>query len=459
MTNWAIQGFGSLGAWWSLPEAPDETGGANQTMPASPPPAVPPSLPPAVIFGSASPPPTPSAYGPMQGAILENITAADRAALQDPSFWLSYSNIFHDNWSLYTSADVTAQMDYAAWQTSVARQVGIDFAAYAEIVSINRDIWAREAMSGGELGAAGGSYFFSLEPSTRVSSPGSGSGHTYEINGTPVDRIMAAINQDANASASDPSAAERRARANDAIADLQRMGFDIRRSSAGGVVYDAENPDGLQQSFWFLTSGPPFQGGGGTFGGGGASGSWGDPPPTNPGGLQQITPQALARYALAELLAQQRETVAVPGIGVPTPGGERETAGIQFTTDGLGRTVQVKGELGLTHSERNRQLQLAAGGPDRLDSDEGGHFIGARFGGPGVAQNLFPQDSNFNRSAYRALENQWARALAQGQTVSVMIDVRYPNAQSQRPAALVVTYSINGQPPVSQVFSNRSSGT
>lgn len=114
--------------------------------------------------------------------------------------------------------------------------------------------------------------------------------------------------------------------------------------------------------------------------------------------------------------------------------------------------------MGLTPAERNRQVQIAAGGLDRLETDDGGHFIAARFGGPGIPSNLFPQDSNFNRSSYKRLENQWAKDLAAGKTVSVQIDVYYPDPRSQRPAGLTVTTYINGIPQDPVPFVNRRGG-
>lgn len=54
-------------------------------------------------------------------------------------------------------------------------------------------------------------------------------------------------------------------------------------------------------------------------------------------------------------------------------------------------------------------------------SDDGGHYIAARFNGPTEAFNHFAQDANFNRGGYRLLEDEWARDKRAGKTVTVRI--------------------------------------
>jgi hypothetical protein len=129
--------------------------------------------------------------------------------------------------------------------------------------------------------------------------------------------------------------------------------------------------------------------------------------------------------------------------------------GYRFAIDAEGRTREVTGPLTLGQSgSRSRTEQ--AGVPDRLASDDGGHYIGARFNGPRDAFNHFAQDSNFNRAGYRALEDQWARAIRNGQSIKVDI-VPYYSGPSRRPARLRVSWSIGGN-KVSRSFSNRPGG-
>lgn len=57
----------------------------------------------------------------------------------------------------------------------------------------------------------------------------------------------------------------------------------------------------------------------------------------------------------------------------------------------------------------------------RRTSDDGGHYIAARFNGPTEAFNHFAQDGNFNLGGYRLLEDEWARDKRAGRAVMVKI--------------------------------------
>ena len=153
---------------------------------------------------------------------------------------------------------------------------------------------------------------------------------------------------------------------------------------------------------------------------------------------------------------------AVTIAGVLLPGGRAlsriHANGYRFEFDDLGRVGEASGQLRLNLSQtRNGRAQLAAGGADRLTSDQGGHFIGRRFDGPTTDFNHFAQDGNFNMGAYRALEDQWARALEQGSTVHVRITPTY-SGSSLRPASIMVTYQVNSQPSVTRRFTNQRGG-
>lgn len=116
--------------------------------------------------------------------------------------------------------------------------------------------------------------------------------------------------------------------------------------------------------------------------------------------------------------------------------------GYQFTIDGEGRTRLVSGTVTLNSDQkRSKQNQLAAGGSDRLPTDEGGHYIARQFDGPTEAYNHFAQDADFNRSGYRKLENLWAAATRRGEKVHVTIGAEYSGA-SKRPYAIDVEYTI-----------------
>ena len=107
-------------------------------------------------------------------------------------------------------------------------------------------------------------------------------------------------------------------------------------------------------------------------------------------------------------------------------------------------TRQIDGTLtNEARTPRSRAAQRNAGKPDRLPTDDGGHFIAHRFNGPRDAFNPFAQDASANRGAYRVLEQKWADALAQRKTVKVTIIPIYPEG-SRRPSRLEIVYKIDG---------------
>lgn len=100
--------------------------------------------------------------------------------------------------------------------------------------------------------------------------------------------------------------------------------------------------------------------------------------------------------------------------------------------------------MSLASATRSRVNQRQAGGSDRRASDDGGHYIAARFNGPRDAFNHFAQDANFNRGGYRALEDRWAEQLRKGGKVHVKIVPLY-DGKSQRPYSLELGWSMNGR--------------
>ena len=117
-------------------------------------------------------------------------------------------------------------------------------------------------------------------------------------------------------------------------------------------------------------------------------------------------------------------------------------SGYGYRTDDQGRIVQAYGELRLTDDpQRDGKAQREAGGAARQPGDDGGHYIGTRFGGSPGAENLSAQNQVVNRSDYKRLENSWARDLQQGNRVFVSIESSYPGSQD-RPAVLSGTYTV-----------------
>lgn len=180
-------------------------------------------------------------------------------------------------------------------------------------------------------------------------------------------------------------------------------------------------------------------GGGGGFDGGGAGGSWEPDAPHSPG------PATLPRSNAASSQPHANATHTI------------DRNGYRLAIDAEGRTREVTGSLALNKpTPRSRTEQARAGGPDRLASDDGGHYIAARFNGPREAFNHFAQDMNFNRGAYHALEAEWAGDIRRGRSVSVDI-VPYYSGHSRRPTTLKVRWSISGKHFESH-FLNRRGG-
>ena len=139
------------------------------------------------------------------------------------------------------------------------------------------------------------------------------------------------------------------------------------------------------------------------------------------------------------------QKLTVP-IGIPSKPGwvSVQHKGLTYSLDSAGRTQDIAGQLDQSASGRSKRLQADAGKPDRHPSDDGGHFIAPRFGGPKEAYNHFAQDANFNRGAYRVMEDIWAKAGREGRDVRVHIDVSYPGP-GRRPDRLRVEWTIDGK--------------
>ena len=129
-----------------------------------------------------------------------------------------------------------------------------------------------------------------------------------------------------------------------------------------------------------------------------------------------------------------------------------EINGYTYKQDKLGRTVSAEGKLRIESVERDKNAQLRAGGSERLETDDGGHLIGRQFGGIGEI-DLVAQDRSLNQGPYRELEQKWADAVKNGDTVYVKVEPVY-KGDSIRPDSFRVSYSINGE-KFKKVFSNK----
>ncbi|MBC1565446.1 DNA/RNA non-specific endonuclease [Listeria booriae] len=136
--------------------------------------------------------------------------------------------------------------------------------------------------------------------------------------------------------------------------------------------------------------------------------------------------------------------------------------GYKYTTDELGRVVDVDAEnLVLKTAERNEGMQRAAGREYRLADDDGGHLIGSQFNGPGDIDNLVAQNKQINRSGgeWYSMEQEWARALKETppKKVTVKIEPSY-SGKSLRPDLFLVEYQIEGKFPVIIEIANKAGG-
>jgi len=195
-------------------------------------------------------------------------------------------------------------------------------------------------------------------------------------------------------------------------------------------------------------------GGGGSFGGGGATGTWDEPAsvPADPAS----TP--LAKPSPPKLPASNSASTGASRSGAAAIEPRRKIVrnGYTYEIDARERTRRVSGVLSITNMPvRSRRSQAQAGGADRRVSDDGGHYIAARFRGPTEAFNHFAQDANLNRGRYRLLEEEWARDKRAGRTVNVRIVPRFDGI-SGRPSVIDVWWTVDGQEK-SQKFPNERS--
>nr|WP_318526928.1 DNA/RNA non-specific endonuclease [Xanthomonas sacchari] len=126
-----------------------------------------------------------------------------------------------------------------------------------------------------------------------------------------------------------------------------------------------------------------------------------------------------------------------------------------YRTNANGDVEYVEASLSLSNKDRNTSQQCKAGKCGLAD-DEGGHLVASIFDEPGEKLNLVPMNSNLNKGAWKAMENEWAGALREGKSVKIKIEPSYTG--SGRPDKFNVTYQIGSEPPVVQTFRNSPKG-
>lgn len=99
-----------------------------------------------------------------------------------------------------------------------------------------------------------------------------------------------------------------------------------------------------------------------------------------------------------------------------------------------------------------------AAGKEGLDTDVGGHIQACSLGGTCDRVNLFPQDANFNNSAYKKFENNIRNALDEGSAVGpVKVKFVRNNPNSPRPDGVIVEFTIDGR-TTTRPFENEAGG-
>ncbi len=125
---------------------------------------------------------------------------------------------------------------------------------------------------------------------------------------------------------------------------------------------------------------------------------------------------------------------------------------VTWTNDSQGRPIRAEANLsevfdGIDRSSEETDAQREAA--DRgIEGDQGGHLIGHRFVKDQGLKNLFPQNGNFNVSAYKTLENEWADWIDSGKDVRIVVELT-PKGQD-RPNRVRVAYEVT-DPATGQV--------
>lgn len=131
-------------------------------------------------------------------------------------------------------------------------------------------------------------------------------------------------------------------------------------------------------------------------------------------------------------------------VGAGTRTGRVGNNNVTWTVDSQGRPTRAEATLtelhdGTPRSSAEQRAQRATGHAG-IEGDQGGHIIGHRFMPDQGAVNMFPQAGQFNNSAYRTMENEWAAWIDAG--AEVRVDVQLDGYQGPRPSEVDVSYEV-----------------
>lgn len=147
-----------------------------------------------------------------------------------------------------------------------------------------------------------------------------------------------------------------------------------------------------------------------------------------------------ARAVLASR-AQVREAASnlKKSTGAAPAGGSSGTWWHNAKGDLVKTKGSLRGRAGVGRSSAEIRTQGTVG-RSGLPGDEGGHALGHRFMGDQGRRNMFPQQGNFNKSAFKTLENEWDDWIKHGYHVDV--DIKFQKIVGGRPREAVVRYRV-----------------
>lgn len=118
---------------------------------------------------------------------------------------------------------------------------------------------------------------------------------------------------------------------------------------------------------------------------------------------------------------------------------------VEWTVDANGYPKHVQATLSELQPAGAKRSSAETAAQDEvrgrgIDGDDAGHVIGHRFLSDQGTRNMFPQQFNFNRGAYKTMENEWAAWIDHGGTVKAKVDLL--GGTAERPDQVKVTYEV-----------------
>jgi len=170
----------------------------------------------------------------------------------------------------------------------------------------------------------------------------------------------------------------------------------------------------------------------------------------------QVVPDEI-QFAQVDIENVVKGTPEYEVVNNPTPSTRVELDnGTTFQTNSGGFVEEISYQPVDSPGKRDKRQTVV--GKEGIAGDVGGHIQACRHGGTCDRFNLFPQNSNFNGSAYKKWENKITQALVNGDEVGkVTIRFDRENPNNVRPDRLTVEYEINGV-PYTRRFNNEFGG-